>query len=603
MKPTYYIFDFDSTFTQVEAMEELAEISLANDPEKDLILEKIRQLTDLAMDGSMPFNKSLRARIALLSAKKYHVNMLVNRLRKRVSASFSRNKQFFKESKGRVIIVSGGFKEFIVPVVKPYFIEPEQVYANTFVFDKNNNIIGADEKNLLAQENGKVKLLKQLKLQGNIVIIGDGFTDYQVYEAGLAHKFFAYTENVSRKKVLERSEWIAPSLDEILFTQKLPMSVSYPKTRLKACLWGEETFLAEKSLKEEGYRLEKLPLIIGKEELNKHLSQSHLMLFSSDANLKLVQTKNSKLLCAGVWGEMSETSIAQKWAEQGIAVFGSNYAHTRSVSELALLMLLQLNRNLGEELHGKRLGIIGYGHSGSMLSVMCEHMGIDVSYYDVDEKPPIGNAKKVKHLPDLLRKSELLVLTAGKRFGGACLIGAKEIKQVQTGAILLSLSYDTSIDIPACLAAVDSGKLAGFGIDVLGKAKGIIWPKQGNVLCTFQNRLATRQTQTNIAQMLSEKVIDFVNTGSTRGSLNFPSLNLPELQQSHRFIHIHKNKPGVLAQINGILAAHKINISGQYLKTNEQLGYVITDVGKEYSPKALEDLKAVAETIKFRVLY
>ena len=235
-KETYYLFDFDSTFTQVEAMEELAEISLSDDPEKEILIEKIKQLTDLAMNGSMPFGKSLKARIALLSAKRYHVNKLVNRLRKRISPSFTRNKKFFKENQGRIFIISGGFKEFIVPIVKPYFIDSEHVYANTFVYDKKGNIIGADERNVLSEEKGKVKLLKQLKLTGKVVLIGDGYTDYEVYESGQADQFFAFTENVARDKVLERSELIAPSLDEILFTEGLPMSISYPKNRIKVLL-------------------------------------------------------------------------------------------------------------------------------------------------------------------------------------------------------------------------------------------------------------------------------------------------------------------------------------------------------------------------------
>jgi D-3-phosphoglycerate dehydrogenase len=603
MKDTYYIFDFDSTFTQVEAMEELAEISLENDPEKEILIEKIRQLTELAMDGSMPFNKSLKARIALLSAKKYHVSMLVNRLRKRVSSSFIRNKQFFKESKGNVYIISGGFKEFIVPVVKPYFIDADHVFANTFVYDNKNNIIGADENNVLAQENGKVKLLKQLKLQGNVVIVGDGYTDYEVYEAGMANKFFAYTENVSRKKVLDRSEWIAPSLDEILFTQRLPMALSYPKTRLKVLLWGEETFIAAPNFKKEGYRIELLPDAASKTLVKQHLKDSHVLLFSPSLNLASHDLNDSKLLSAGVWGEMQDDKHLSKWASSGVSLFGSYYAHTRSVSELALMWLLQLNRNIGEEIQGKKLGIIGYGHSGSMLSVICEQLGMEVFYYDVDEKPSLGNAKKVKHLSDLLRKCNNVVLTASKRFGNSILLGSKELKLLPEGAILISLSYDQSIDLLVCKELIEKEKLAGFAIDLVqSENRNLKW-KTPNTILSFQKRMGTKQTQMSISEMLSEKLIDFVNTGNTRGSLNFPELNLPALQQSHRFIHIHENKPGVLAQINSILAKYKINISGQYLKTNESIGYVITDVSKEYSEKVVGDLKAISETIKFRVLY
>jgi D-3-phosphoglycerate dehydrogenase len=258
-KEQYFVIDFDSTFTQVEAMEELAAISLKNDPDKELIIEKIKQLTDLAMEGKMPFPKSLKARIALLSAKKYHLQMLVNKLRKKVSVSFARNKEFFKEYQGRVIIVSGGFKEFIEPVVKPYFIDADCVYANTFVYDKKNNIIGADDENFLAQEQGKVKLLKHLKLKGNVCVIGDGYTDYELFESGMANSFFAFTENVSRPSVISKAKNIASSLDEILFQEKLPMAISFPKSKIKALLWGEDCFATESMLKKEAYQIKKMP--------------------------------------------------------------------------------------------------------------------------------------------------------------------------------------------------------------------------------------------------------------------------------------------------------------------------------------------------------
>ncbi|MDZ4668678.1 MAG: HAD-IB family phosphatase [bacterium] len=603
MKETYYIFDFDSTFTQVEAMEELAEISLANDPEKEFLIEKIKQLTDLAMEGSMPFGKSLRARIALLSAKKYHLNMLVNRLRKRVSTSFIRNKQFFKEHKGRVFIVSGGFREFIEPIVKPYFIDSEHVFANTFVYDKKNNIIGADEDNVLSKEQGKVKLLKQLKLAGKVVFIGDGYTDYEVFELGQADQFFAYTENVSRAKVLEKSEWIAPSLDEILFTEKLPMSISYPKTRLKAVLWGEETFLAEPKLKGEGYKIVKLAKKIGKVALNLELGEAHVLLFSPGVDLGLVQTEKSKLLTAGVWGTLVDDGYLDLFARSGVVLFGGEYSHTRSEVELSLMMLLQLNRNMGEELLGKRLGIIGYGHSGSMLSVMAEQLGMEVFYYDVLDKPALGNAKKLKQVGDLLRKCNNVVVASGQRFKGVCLVGTKELKQMLFGSVLINMGYEENVEEEACSLALERGKLGGFGMDYLTAISGKVVSKKNNVLLGLNQRMMTKQTQVNIAQILSERVIDFVNTGSTAGSLNFPGIHLPALQQMHRFIHIHRNMPGVLAQINGILAQHKINVSGQYLKTLGEIGYVITDVSKEYGASVVSDLRSIDETLKFRVLY
>jgi D-3-phosphoglycerate dehydrogenase len=186
---------------------------------------------------------------------------------------------------------------------------------------------------------------------------------------------------------------------------------------------------------------------------------------------------------------------------------------------------------------------------------------------------------------------------------GVCVIGAKELKQMQKGSVLVNMGYEENIDEESCVQAIENGHLGGFGMDYLTDKIGLKFSKNSNVMIGANKRMGTRQTKGNIAILLTERLIDFVNTGSTRGSLNFPELNLPALQQMHRFIHIHENKPGVLAQINGILAKHKINISGQYLKTSGALGYVITDVSKEYENEAISDLKAIRETLKFRILY
>lgn len=607
MKETWYVFDFDSTFTQVEAMEELAGISLENDPERDLLIDKIKQLTDLAMEGKMPFGKSLKARIALLSAKKYHLNLLVNKLRKRVSPSFVKNKQFFKAHKGRVLIISGGFKEFIEPIVKSYHIDASCVFANTFIYDKKNNIIGADETNFLAQEKGKVKLLKQLKLSGNVIMIGDGYTDFEVFESGMANDFYAYTENISRPSVIAKSGKVAPSLDEILFRQHLPMSISYPKSRIRALLVGKLAWQAEELLKREGYQVEKFESVSTLKATG-ITAAVNVLLYASDIKAerelnKLILEAKGKVLAIGIWGESVQIETYQKFGQAGISVFGSSYAHTRSVVELALLYLLKFSRSNQQELFGKKLGIIGYGHSGSLLSVLASHLGMEVYYYDIDHKPSIGNGKQLRNLTDLLRRSELLVVVAGRRFSNQLFLGAKEINLLPKGSVMVHLGYDDHVDFMAIDTALKSGRLNGFYGDVLESKNVGHLEGNANAIVGFRERLQTQQTQKNIASSLCESIINYINTGETKGSLNLPHVHLPAIQQLHRFIHIHENKAGVLAQINKILASYEINILGQYLKTNEAIGFVITDVSKEYSAKAIEELKGIPETLRFRVLY
>ncbi len=604
---TWFIIDFDSTFTQVEAIEELAAISLKNDPDKEDIIEKIKQLTDMAMEGKMPFNNSLKARIALLSAKKYHINMLVNKLRKKVSVSFARNKSFFKTYEGRVLIVSGGFKEFIEPVVKSFNISADCVYANTFTYDKKNNIIGADENNFLAQEQGKVKLIKQLKLKGDVFVIGDGFTDYQIKEAGLCKQFFAFTENIRRKSVIEKADLIAPSLDEILFSQNLPMALSYPKSRIKAVLIGEGTFLAESYLKSEGYQIEKLPAKSNK--IGTSIRNASLALIVPSIQISDKDLTESKLVTLSVWGEDKATFNEELATKKGIAIFNSPFANTRNIAELALHAIFSFSKNtnakngLGFELIGKKLGIVGYENSGSLLSVLAQNLGMEVTYYDEKDRASMGNVSPAKNLLELLKRSDFVVVCPSQTSNNKSLLGQKELNQINPKAYLVHLASEESIDLIATEKLLIQNKLGGFYIDCLHEETYKKTSKFKNTLSTLQNRNKTSETQENIAKFISQKMIEYMNTGNTSSSVNIPNIQLPELQNSHRFIHIHHNKSGILAKINSILGKHKINITGQYLKTNDSIGYVITDVAKQYDKEVIEELKAISETIRFRVLY
>lgn len=601
MNPTtWYIIDFDSTFTQVEAMEELAAISLKNDPEKEQIIAEIRQLTDLAMEGKMPFSASLKARIALLSAKKYHINMLVNRLRKKVSPSFARNKSFFKAYKGRVLIVSGGFREFIEPVVKAFHIEPECIFANTFTYDKKNTIIGCDSSNPLSQEGGKVKLLKKLKLKGDVQVIGDGFTDYQIREAGLASRFYAYTENIFRSSVTEKADHIAPSLDEILFHARLPMALSYPKSRIQIVLAGAETHASASYFLQEGYTVHRCDSLKKLPEIAAHLPA---VLVVSPHQKQTIPKRN--WLAIGFWGEYPFEHAFSDEALRGTGVFHAPTAHVRSATELILRHLLVMCRDAhtSHELRDKTLGIIGYGNCGSALSVMAQALGMEVWFYDVFDKTPMGNAHMARDIQELLRRSDYVVNTSSRSPHGKVILDEKVLRSIRPDAALIHMSLDDTIHLPTVKEMLEQGKLRCFAMDCQTEETCKQVRRFTHTYASLHERAQTQETQARIAQMISEKLIQYINFGHTQLSLNLPNIQLPELNGQHRFIHLHENIPGIMAQINHVLAKHKLNISGQYLQTNAQTGYVITDVEKAYSKHVVDALKAIPGTIRFRVLY
>ncbi|MBT8322166.1 MAG: HAD-IB family phosphatase, partial [Eudoraea sp.] len=262
-----YVFDFDSTLTQVEALDVLAEMTLQGRLDRDEVISEIQHITNLGIDGDISFTQSLESRIKLLKAHRDHLEPLVKELRQKISKSITSNKEFFEKFSDDIYVISCGFKEFIDPIVEAYNIPSERVYANTFKFDEDGYIIGFDETNVLATHNGKIECLKQLDLQGEVQVIGDGYSDYVMREAGIAHKFFAYTENVHREKAASNADHVAPNLDEFLFVNDLPRNLSYPKNRIKILLLENVHPVAFDNLSEDGFSVELIDRSLTEAEL------------------------------------------------------------------------------------------------------------------------------------------------------------------------------------------------------------------------------------------------------------------------------------------------------------------------------------------------
>ncbi|MEO8210269.1 MAG: phosphoglycerate dehydrogenase, partial [bacterium] len=262
------------------------------------------------------------------------------------------------------------------------------------------------------------------------------------------------------------------------------------------------------------------------------------------------------------------------------------------------------------EIRGKKIGIIGYGKIGSQLSVLAEDLGMEVYYFDVLDKLALGNAKKCNTLSELLKKADVITLHIDGSPANTNFISEKEFRQMKTGVIFLNLSRGHVVDIHSLVKNISNGKISGVSIDVFpeepsGNEDKFISELQNlpNVILTPHIGGSTEEAQKNIGNFVPAKIIDFINSGNTFYSVNFPDIQLPAFQNAHRLIHIHENVPGILAQINNVLANHNINIIGQYLKTNELVGYVITDITKKYNPQVIHDLKKIPHTIKFRILY
>lgn len=322
-----YIIDFDSTFTQVEALDELARISLANHPDRQKHFDEIENLTNAAMDGKLSFRDSLSKRVQILQANREHLDLLIKQLKRKVSASFSRNRDFFKKHADDVLIVSGGFKEFICPVVENYHIQAENVYANTFIFDDEGNIIGYDLQNPLSEEGGKVKLLQTMKLDGKVFGIGDGYSDFQLKESGLIEKFFAFTENIERQSVASRADYITPNFDEFLYINKLPRAISYPKNRITCYVSENIGNRAIDYLKRDGFTVK-----VSKTLTDAELKEAGMLLLEDGFHLdaKRLQ-KATSLKVIGYLGNSKNQIDRSFCSEKGIAIFDDKKQKVKNV--------------------------------------------------------------------------------------------------------------------------------------------------------------------------------------------------------------------------------------------------------------------------------
>jgi D-3-phosphoglycerate dehydrogenase / 2-oxoglutarate reductase len=315
-------------------------------------------------------------------------------------------------------------------------------------------------------------------------------------------------------------------------------------------------------------------------------------------------------------------------SEHGVAVFNAPYSNTRSVAEMVIGQIIFLMRGLydkiakahrGEwdksskgshEIRGKNLGIIGYGNIGSQVSMMAEALGMRVYYYDSVDKLNIGNAVKMSSLEEVLEIADVVTLHVDGSPENANFIGEAQFARMRDGVMFLNLSRGHIVDIAALVKNLESGKIAGAALDVFPEEPAatdtpFISPlqKMPNVLLTPHVGGSTEEAQNNIGEFVSGKLIEYCRTGSSYTSVNLPGIQLPEMKNTHRLLHIHKNVPGVLSQLNTIFAQNQVNVVGQYLRTNEAIGYVIADVDSNYNESLLDDLQKVANTIRVRILY
>ncbi len=409
----------------------------------------------------------------------------------------------------------------------------------------------------------------------------------------------------------------------------MSLSTSFPKGKLNILLLENISAVSIETFKNMGYvSITSVKGAYSEDELIAALKDVHILGIRSKTKLsEKVFAHAPKLLAVGCFCiGVNQVDLAAA-SKKGVAVFNAPFSNTRSVAELAIAEIIMLIRKIPLmnqlahkgiwqkeskncfEVRGKVLGIIGYGHIGSQVSVLAEDMGMKVVYFDVETKLPLGNAVPITQLDDLLSVADIISLHVPESNDTHQMIDEQAFLKMKQGAILINLSRGSVVDLQALHTSITNGKIAGAAIDVFptepektGDTFQHFLQNVPNVILTPHIGGSTEEAQFNIGIDVSNKLIQFIERGNSMGSHSIPGINVP-MQKTTRILHIHDNVPGVLSEINARLAARNINIVAQYLNTNELIGYVILDVEKGSSGEVLEQVQEVKNTIRTRILY
>jgi D-3-phosphoglycerate dehydrogenase len=381
-------------------------------------------------------------------------------------------------------------------------------------------------------------------------------------------------------------------------------------------------------LETEGFEVESLRNALDETELIERIEGVHLLGIRSKTKVtaKVIESAES-LVAVGAFCIGTDQIDLGATSAAGVAVFNAPFSNTRSVVELAIAEIIAMTRRLTEkntlmhsgvwdksadgahEIRGRRLGIVGYGNIGTQLSVLAENLGMHVSFYDTADKLALSNAHRCASIEELLETCDIVTLHVDGRPGNHGFFGADQFRRMRKGSLFLNLSRGIVVDHVALRDALQSGHLAGAAVDVFPtepKGRGDEFVSElrdlPNVILTPHIGGSTEEAQSDIGDFVANKLVHFVREGNTTLSVNLPGVALPEQAGMSRIVHVHINTPGVLAQVNSILAEHHVNVEGQLLSTRGEYGYLITDISGGYSDAVLEKLRGMTQTVRLRVL-
>jgi len=408
------------------------------------------------------------------------------------------------------------------------------------------------------------------------------------------------------------------------------MTTSVEKTGMKVLLLEGIHDRAVENFTRHGYTtIERHKKALAGDDLKEALAGVHFVGIRSRTRLTAEALSGArKLMAVGAFCIGTNQIDLEAAMMKGVPVFNAPFSNTRSVAELVMAEIVFLLRGIAaknallhrgvwaksaddaREVRGKTLGIVGYGNIGTQLSVMAEALGMEVCFFDIVTKLPLGNARMMPTLEELLERADVVTLHVPETPLTQGMMGRDQFARMKPGAMFINASRGTVVDIEAATRVLEGGRLGGAAFDVFprepeGNDEEFVSPLRRfeSVILTPHIAGSTIEAQANIGTEVSEKLVRYSDNGSTLSAVNFPEVALPEHAGSHRILHIHHNVPGVLSRINAVFSKNKINISGQYLMTNARIGYVVMDVEAESSRIALKALRDIEATIRTRVLF
>ncbi|MBN1349697.1 phosphoglycerate dehydrogenase [candidate division KSB1 bacterium] len=638
------IFDFDSTMLTREVIDILIETALDkfSAEERQFRQDSLRSLNRRAEAGEISRGHKMNQQLLIAKTTRDDIKKATARLLQFLNASVKTTIRALMDQQKQIFVFSRGFDELILPVTDSLSLTRRNIFMNQLFYDDTGNVAGVDESNPLFLLNGKVYLAEHLQSEGRLIgttaVVGNSVADISIRKSNIADYFIYYSANLQQEAVRREADYFTDS-----FQQILTLICTQPELAQKKP--GKNKSRA--SAQSQAYRIALLENIHESAYRKLEESQFHVTNFRDSAEGKTLYTRAAASQIIGIRSKTRITATdlghlrdltaigcfcigtdqvdLAAAAEKGIPVFNAPYANTRSVAELVVGEAVMLMRHAFEksmamhqakwvkgaegcqEVRGKIIGIIGYGHIGSQVSILCENLGMRVIFYDIIDKLPLGNAKPVESLDELLRLADIVTLHVPDTPETQNMIAAAQFEQMKMGSILINTSRGQVVDLDALAHALRTGKCAGAAIDVFPREPGSgnapfqsVLQNLPNVILTPHIGGSTEEAQAAIAQDVSNKIEKFLKTGTTLGAVNFPEAELAMTADSDRILHIHKNVPGVVAKINDTLSKHNIHIIAQILKTRGNIGYLIVDIRNDTYSQAAELLSHITETIKVR---